>query len=419
MSEGRRERRGRARERLPDPSTFGAGCIDRRTFGAGCIDRRTFGAAVLSAAFGMSRALADGDGDAAAHQKAIDSLLTAAAEDGKVPGAVLWLEGRGRFYHKAYGSRAVEPRKLPMRPDTMFDAASLTKVVATAPSVMLLVQAGEVSPRDPVSKHIPEFAGEGRSAVTVEQLLTHTSGLPPILPREPAWRGYAKAIALACESQLRTKPGKEFRYSDVNFILLGEVVRRVGGMPLAEFARERLFAPLGMVDTEFQPPADKRSRVAPTTREGDELIQGVVHDPAARAMGGVAGHAGLFTTAGDLAKYARMLVKGGALGEAQVFRAETVQAMTRNHLRPLRHGGVKRGYGWDIDSRYSSPRGEGFPAGDSFGHTGWTGCSIWIHPESEGFVILLANRNHPYERKSIAELRADLGTLAGKALGVG
>ena len=212
-------------------------------------------------------------------------------------------------------------------------------------------------------------------------------------------------------------PGKKFRYSDINFILLGEIVRRVSGKRLDRFSKEKIFQPLKMVDTNFKPSRSLLPRITPTTREGNVLIHGVVHDPAARAMGGVAGHSGLFTTAPDVALFCRMIISEGKLGNVRILKKESVALMSRNQTTKLSQK-VKRGIGWDIDSIYSSPRGEGFPMGESFGHTGWTGGSVWIHPKSKSFLIFLSNRNHPYERRSIKPLRRELGTLTGKVLGL-
>lgn len=355
--------------------------------------------------------------DAAAHRTRIDSLLQGAVDSAKIPGGVLWLEQAGQHYHKAYGSRSVVPSRTAMDGDTIFDAASLTKVMATAPSITLLIERRKIRLRDRVQKFLPSFKGERREDITIEHLLTHTSGLPPVLPRKPAWTGRAHGMRLALTSVPTTRPGKTFRYSDINFILLGEIVQAVSGQSLDRFARTNLFIPMGMKDTSFNPPAAKRWRIAPTTREAGTIIRGTVHDPAARAMGGATGHAGLFTSAPDLARYARMLVNGGTLNGKRIMSADAVRYMTRNHSAPLRHR-VQRGLGWDIDSSFSSPRGEGFPRGQSYGHTGWTGGSIWIHPESKSFVIFLCNRNHPHERRTIKPLREQLGTLAGAALGL-
>ncbi|MCP4848783.1 MAG: beta-lactamase family protein [Verrucomicrobiaceae bacterium] len=349
--------------------------------------------------------------------KAIDMLIDEAVKSSKIPGAVIWLEQKGRFYHRAYGQRNIVPAPKPMEKTTIFDAASLTKVVATTPSVMVLMERGKLNLNDPVKKHIPEFSGTGKSEVTIRHLLTHTSGLPPILPRKPPWSGYTTGIKLATATNMRAKPGEKYRYSDVNFILLGEIVRRISGKSLKQFAREAIFAPLGMHNTGFVLNKSAYQRVAPTTREKNGLVQGIVHDPSARSMGGIAGHAGLFTTAPDLARYCRMITGGGTLGKIRILSKDTVILMTSTQTSPSRHK-ANRGLGWDIDSPFSSPQSKVPAPNHSFGHTGWTGGSIWIHPTSRSFLILLSNRNHPYERRSIRPLREALGKISGKALGL-
>ena len=348
---------------------------------------------------------------------AIDSLVNNAVKTSKIPGAVIWLEQKGRFYHRAYGKRNIVPAPKLMENTTIFDAASLTKVVATTPCIMVLMERGKLKLSDPVVKHITEFSGTDKSDVTIRHLLTHTSGLPPILPRKPAWSGYATGIKLATTINMRAKPGEKYRYSDVNFILLGEIVRRVSGKSLKQFAREAVFKPLGMHNTGFVLKKSAYPHAAPTTREKDGLVQGVVHDPSARSMGGIAGHAGLFTTAPDLARYCRMITGGGTLGKVRLLSRETVKLMTSTQTSPARHK-AKRGLGWDIDSPFSSPESKAPPPNHSFGHTGWTGGSLWIHPASRSFLVLLSNRNHPYERRSIRPLREALGEVAGKALGL-
>lgn len=332
------------------------------------------------------------------------------------PGGVLWVEHGGVAYHKAYGSRALIPAREPMTEDTIFDAASLTKVVACTPAVMMLVERGRVKLDQPVQTYIPEFTGEGRETITVRQLLTHTSGLRPDIETSSDWQGQGTAIAKACAEKLQSKPGTAFRYSDINFFLLGEIVQRVSGTPLEVFVQREIYGPLKMTDTGFLPPTEKLPRIAPTEVVKGQAWRGVVHDPTARKMGGVAGHAGLFTTAADLARYARMLSNLGELDGVRIFKPDTVRLMTGVQTPPAT--GVKRGLGWDIDSRYSGPRGDVFPVG-SYGHTGWTGTSLWIDGASKTFVIFLSNRNHPTEKGSVTQLRHKLGTLAAEAIATG
>ncbi len=344
-------------------------------------------------------------------QIAMDTAINEAISEKKCPGGVLWVEQGGRSYQKAFGKRAVVPAEEAMTENTIFDAASLTKVVACAPAVMLLVERGQLGLDDLVAKYLPEFTGGGKENVTIRQLITHVSGLRPDISLKPDWTGYDEAIRLSCAEKLATKPGEKIVYSDTGPILLGEIVRRISGKSLDQFLQAELYVPLGMKDTGFNPPKEKLGRIAPTEVEGNTTVRGVVHDPRARRMGGVAGHAGLFITASDLARYARMLLNGGELDGVRVFKPETVKLMTSVQTPPNVVG--RRGIGWDIDTSYSGPRGEIFPLG-SYGHTGWTGTSIWIDPFSKSFVIFLSNRNHPTEKGSVIALRKKLGTLAAQ-----
>ena len=344
---------------------------------------------------------------------AMDAAILGAIASNRCPGGVLWLEHNGTAYHKAFGARALIPAREPMTEDTLFDAASLTKVVATTPAVMRLVERGKINLDAPVKTYLPEFTGDGRDEITVRQLLTHVSGLPPDIETKSDWHGQAEAIRKACVVPLQSKPGTVFKYSDINFFLLGEIVRRVSGTPLEVFVQREIFRPLKMTDTGFLPATEKLSRIAPTEVVNGHPWRGTVHDPTARHMGGVAGHAGLFTTAADLARYARMLLDGGTLAGVRVFKSETVNRMTRVQTPP--EISARRGLGWDIDSPFSGPRGEVFPIG-SYGHTGWTGGSLWIDPFSNTFVIFLSNRNHPTEAGSVITLRHTLGTLAAEAI---
>jgi CubicO group peptidase (beta-lactamase class C family) len=346
---------------------------------------------------------------------AMDAAIKAAITNHQCPGGVLWLEHDGAAYHKAFGSRALAPEREPMTEDTIFDVASLTKVIATTPAIMLLVERGKIELNAPVRDYIPEFTGEGRERVKVRELLTHTSGLPPDLETRSGWQGQTEAVRKACEVPLDSAPGTEFQYSDVNFILLGEIARRVTKTPLEMFARHEIFTPLKMFDTGFLPPQEELPRIAPTEVVNGKPWRGVVHDPTARRMGGVAGHAGLFTTAPDLARYARMLLNLGELDGVRIFKPETVKLMTSAQTPP--QVTARRGLGWDIASTYSGPRGEIFPLG-SYGHTGWTGGSLWIDPHSKTFVIFLCNRNHPTESGKVQALRRKLGTLAAEAVGL-
>jgi uncharacterized protein YbbC (DUF1343 family)/CubicO group peptidase (beta-lactamase class C family) len=343
----------------------------------------------------------------------MDAEINQAIAEGKLPGGVLWLEHQGHRYLKAYGDRSLAPESEAMTKDTIFDAASLTKVLATTPAVMLLLERGKVKLDEPAQTYIPEFKDGGKEAITLRQLLTHTSGLRPGLGAAPPWRGYEKGIQLACAEKTTNTPGTTFRYSDINFIVLGEVVRRASGTNLNDFVAAEIFQPLKMADTGYLPPPAKLARIAPTERVDGEVLRGKVHDPTSRRMGGVAGHAGVFTTAADMARFARMMLNGGELDGARLFKAETVKLMTS--VQTPEEVPSRRGLGWDIDSGYSRPRGEIFPLG-SYGHTGFTGTSIWIDPFSETFWIFLSNRVHPDGKGNILPLQAALATLAAEAV---
>jgi CubicO group peptidase (beta-lactamase class C family) len=344
---------------------------------------------------------------------AMDQAIETAIADHKCPGGVLWLEHDGAVYEKAYGNRSLVPDVEPMTEDTIFDMASLTKVMATTPAIMLLIQRGQVQLDAPVCTYIPEFTGGGKEHVTVRELLTHTSGLPPDIETATDWHGWKTGIQKACAIQLDAAPGTLYKYSDINFILLGEIVHRVSKKKLNVFVQKEIYGPLKMTDTGYLPPKSKLSRIAPTEVANGKPWHGVVHDPTARHMGGVAGHAGLFSTAHDLARYARMMLNMGELDGVRLFTPESVRMLTSPQCPPAVH--VLHGLGWDIDSPYAGPRGRLFPIG-SYGHTGWTGTSVWIDPYSKTFVIFLSNRNHPTEAGSVISLRRQLGTLAAEAI---
>ena len=352
-----------------------------------------------------------------AGSEALDRIIEEAIRNDLIPGAVLLVGRRGQALHfQAYGSRAVSPEVEAMTPDTIFDAASLTKVIATAPAIMKLFEEGRIRLNDPVTEYLPEFQG-GNSRITVRHLLTHFSGLRPDLDLIPAWSGYETGVRLALRDTPVADPGESFRYSDINYILLAEMVRRVSGEPFPEYVRRNFWSPLGMNETAFQPSDRSRPRIAPTEKTAGSALplRGIVHDPTARFMGGVAGHAGVFTTAGDLARFAEMMLGLGEYGGQRVLQPLTVRKMTTPQS-PANQA-ILRGLGWDIDSPYSGNRGELLPLG-SYGHTGYTGTSLWIDPRTEVYIILLTNRVHPHNRGSITSLRGRVATAATAALGI-
>jgi uncharacterized protein YbbC (DUF1343 family)/CubicO group peptidase (beta-lactamase class C family) len=346
----------------------------------------------------------------------LDTVINQAIREDKIPGAVVLVGHNGQIvYRKAYGNRALLPAKEPMTADTIFDIASLTKIVATTSGMMKLVEQGRVKIDDRVTAYLPEFQGgpsPGKaSPITVRDLMTHFSGLRPDLDLEPAWNGYETGIRKALVDKPAGPPETKFVYSDINFILAGEIVHRLTGLPENEYVKRILFDPLGMKDTAYLPSPALKSRIAPTEMQKDGVIlRGVVHDPTARYMGGVAGHAGVFSTADDLGKFCQMILDGGdGLFDPAIVRTFTTPATPPNQP-------ILRGLGWDIQSPYSRPRGTLFPIG-SFGHTGFTGTSIWLDPASRTYVVLLTNSVHPHQRKAITPLRGQVATIAAESVG--
>ncbi len=337
----------------------------------------------------------------------LDEAIEGAIEEGITPGAVVWVESGGQtLYRKAYGARSLFPARERITEDTIFDCASLTKVVATAPAIMMLVEEGKVRLGDRVTKYLPKFKGSTR--ITVRHLVTHYSGLRPDVDIEPEWSGYETGISLAYLEKPIAKPGSKFIYSDINYILLAEIVRTITGKPINEFAQQRVFDPLRMTDTTFLPSPNRRWRIAPTERLSDgTILRGTVHDPTTRFMGGVSGHAGMFSTAADLARFARMMLNGGELDGERILSPLSVLQMTT----PQSPGEENdRGIGWDINSPYASQRGDLFVEG-SYGHTGFTGTSMWLDPYSDSFVVLMTNRVHPTRATSVVSLRSRVASI--------
>ena len=372
-------------------------------------------AVVIFAVAERATAAPDPPGFDLSRMKWADQQIEKAIEAGKIPGAVL-LVGRGDdiVYRKAYGNRVVEPQTAKMAADTIFDMASVSKVVGCATSIMLLVERGQVNLTDRVAEYIPEFGVNGKEDVTIEQLLLHRGGLVPDNPLSDYEGTPAESLARVYALAPVYEPGARYKYSDVGYIVLGELVRIVDGRPLDQFAREEIFEPLGMTDTSYSPPASWRQRCAPTEKRGGEWIVGEVHDPRAYALGGVAGHAGLFGTADDLSRWCRMILKGGTLDGKRVLSEMTVREMTRS--RSLPDGTGCRGYGVGIGSHTWSARGNLFEEGTTFGHTGWTGTLFWIDPWHDCYVILLTNRVHPDGKGSAIDLRQRVLTVVASAI---
>jgi uncharacterized protein YbbC (DUF1343 family)/CubicO group peptidase (beta-lactamase class C family) len=341
----------------------------------------------------------------------VDAILKAAIAEKNPPGAVVLIGHNGKIvYRKAFGYRSLEPVQQIMTVDTIFDMASLTKCLATATSLTRMLELGQIRLNDPVSKYLPDFAQNGKKDITIRQLVTHYSGLAPDLDLKQPWRGYATAIKMAMAEPLQDPPGARFVYSDINYIVLGELVRVISGMPLDQYASVHIYEPLKMTHTRFNPPAEWDQKIAAT--EYDErgvMLKGVVHDPTARRMGGVAGHAGLFSTADDVAHFAQAMLDGGK----PILSKLSVEKMSTPQQPPI--GPSLRGIGWDIDSPFASNRGELLPVG-SYGHTGFTGTSLWIDPVTDTYIIILGNGVHPRGGPALVALRTKVATAVAAAL---
>ena len=342
---------------------------------------------------------------------ALDAIVKNAIANNNTAGAVVLVGHNGSFvYRKAFGNRTTGPNPEPMTVDTIFDLASLTKVIATTTCVMRLEQLGQIKLNEPVAKYIPDFAQNGKEDVTIRMLLTHYSGLPADLDLKQPWNGTNEGYSRANATKLINPPGSTFLYSDVGFVVLGELVEKVSGMPLDQYAQSYVFGPLGMTSTRFNPPPAWGARSAATQRDEHtgQTLRGTVHDPTARQMGGVAGDAGVFSTADDVAKFAECILNGGA----PILSKLIVEKMTTPQ-QPANMPNV-RGLGWDIDSPFSSNRGELLPVG-SFGHTGFTGTSLWIDPTTNSYIIVLTNSTLLKDGSAIA-LRTEIATAVASAL---
>lgn len=351
-------------------------------------------------------------GLSASRLAAIDRVVEEGLRNDRMPGCVVLIGHKGCIpWLMSYGSRQVKPDVVTMTTDTVFDLASLTKPIATATSVMLLIEDGLVELDAPAARYVPEFGVNGKEKITVRQLLTHQSGLLPDNSIKDYADGRDEAIRRIHELDLRAEPGSQFIYSDVGFIVLGEIVERVSGKTLDAFSRERVFKPLGMTKTGFNPSSELGKHAAPTEERNGDWMRGEVHDPRAFRLGGVAGHAGLFSTAEDLARFAQMLLNDGVLGETRILKPETCALMRSSQQVS---SGV-RTLGWDRQTGYSSNRGDLFST-SAFGHGGFTGTALWIDPEQEMFVIFLSNRVHPDGKGSVNSLAGRIGTISAAAI---
>ena len=344
----------------------------------------------------------------------IAEFVQSEIQSGLIPGAVVLVGNQTKIlYREAFGQRALKPEALPMTADTRFDLASLTKAVATTTAIMQLVERRKLRLDAPVAEYWPQFAGNGKSAITVRQLLTHYSGLRADLNLCSEWSGYRTALSLIVAEKPVSAPGKNFLYSDINFEILGELVRRVSGKPLDIYCAENIFKPLGMKNTGFKPSSEQRSNIAPTEYMDGTLRWGEVHDPTAYRMGGVAGHAGLFSTADDLAIFARMLLNGGSEHGTRILSRQSVEKMTIPQSPPGK--GKPRGFGWNLAAPFASNHDQLLPVG-SYGHLGYTGTLLWIDPVSKTYVIVLSNRVHPYGKGDAGPLRRGILALVSDAL---
>jgi uncharacterized protein YbbC (DUF1343 family)/CubicO group peptidase (beta-lactamase class C family) len=369
----------------------------------------------------------------------IDAIVEKDIADKKLPGAVVLIGRRGKIvYRKAFGNRSLAPAVEKMTVDTIFDVASLTKVVATTTSVMTLVEKGKLRLNDTVGKFFPEIEDENAKKVTVLQLLTHVSGYAPDFDLREKWVGHEGMLQALYKERLRQPPGTKFVYSDIGFIILGEIVTKVSGRPLGVYFDSEVGLPTGMKDSGFivltngrmagLVPGKVQARIAPTENirgqqsylggqfdgtDGDTMLRGQVHDPTSYRMFGIAGHAGLFSTADDLARFCQMLLNSGKIDAKRVLSSAMVARMTTPNV--VAEDGSARGLGWDINTSFSSNRGELFSYG-SFGHTGFTGTSIWIDRVTQTFVVFLSNRVHPDGKGDVTPLRAKIATIAASAV---
>jgi uncharacterized protein YbbC (DUF1343 family) len=342
-----------------------------------------------------------------------EGLINAAIDRKELPGAVLLVGKKsGVIYEKAFGRRALLPAPEPMTSDTVFDLASLSKPIGTNTCSMILIDRGQLDPHEKVAHYLPEFGKKGKEEITVEHLLLHRSGLIPDNPAIDYAGGPAKAWEHICELDLKSRPGEKFAYSDVGFITVGKLVEKISGKSLDQFAAEEIFKPLGMGDTAYNPPASWSPRCAPTEQRDGHWMRGEVHDPRAHLLGGVAGHAGLFSTAQDLAKFCRMILSGGELDGKRILSPHAIELISTPHV----FADGARSYGYDVKTGYSQPLGDRFPPLKSFGHTGFTGTSFWIDPQDDVFIILLTNAVHPDGKGKVLALRRAVSTSIATSL---
>ncbi|MFT3878196.1 MAG: DUF1343 domain-containing protein [Gemmatales bacterium] len=373
---------------------------------------------VIGAAFSLLMVLAASAQTDVPWKQEVADLVQKAITAKQLPGAVVLVAQQGKvLLYESYGQKALVPQAEKMTLDTIFDMASLTKPMVTATCIMKLVEEGRLNVTDKASWYLQNFGQNSKEDITIEQLLLHTAGLIPDNAQDDYEHGLEHAYAKIDALKLTAQPGTRFIYTDIGYIVLGQIVEKITGQPLDVVAKRVIFEPLGMQDTGYRriskKPATLTERIAPTEKEGEVILRGVVHDPRARQLDGVAGHAGLFSISSDVTKYAQMLLNLGHYEGKTILKPETVRQMTLARIVP---GGGLRSYGWDVDTGYSAPRGDRFPVGLSFGHTGYTGTSLWIDPTSQSFVIILTNRVHPDDKGDATPLRRAIGSLVARRL---
>jgi len=346
------------------------------------------------------------------------STIQAGIAEGLIPGAVVVVgRARGPVYEAAIGRRALVPKREPATVRTIFDLASLTKVIVTAPLIVERAVRGELSLLDPVSRHLSETRGTEVGSIPLHLLLTHTAGFVPDNPIEDYAGTKAQLLAAIAREPLESPPGTRFDYSDVGYVLLQLVLERRARARLDRIADREIFRPLRFRHTRFGVVEADRKRTAPTTFERGQWLRGRVHDPRARsrALAGIAGHAGTFGTSSEVARFCEMLLANGQWRGRRILAEETVRVMTTDQCEG--NIGVRRGFGFDIESPYSSPRGLRFSR-NSFGHSGWTGVSLWIDPDADAYVVLLTNAIHPAGHKDLKSFRSEVATRAAEGLGI-
>ena len=342
----------------------------------------------------------------------IDEVVGEGLRRRRMPGCVVMIGRRGKVvWFKAYGQRRLQPSKERMTTDTIFDLASLTKPIATATCMMKLVELGRVDLDAPVAKYLPEFAANGKADITVKQLLTHQGGLIPDNALRDYNDGYRAAFRKIFALQPYVTPGSRFVYTDVGFLVLAELTRKLTGKNVHEYSQEIVFRPLGMRETGFLPRQELRARAATTQEREGRWMRGEVHDPRAYKLGGIAGHAGLFSTCEDLAVYAQMLLGDGQYGGVRILKRETIRLMSQ----PVKVSSGLRGLGWDMKTGFSSNRGD-LATSRAYGHGGFTGTTFWVDPGHDMFVIFLSNRVHPDGKGSVNRLAGRIGTIAAASI---